>query len=144
MPVLNRLIQSGPHYIDCVRQLALTHRQVVRAYEPVILADTGNNLRFLSISSSLLFMSIESSDRRKFIPSVYRDRARQIDLNILKLWDKNSESWLIHTHIAGEMEKSIIPKHIVVRALERLVRENKLEKKEDGRSTNYRLRMKPP
>ncbi len=89
-------------------------------------------------------MGIESRERRKFIPAPYKERIQQVDSTILKLWDSDSESWITYGNIAKKSEEVGIPKHTVVRALERLVREDRLEKQEEGRTSNYRLRMKPP
>jgi hypothetical protein len=89
-------------------------------------------------------MGIESRERRKFIPAPYKDRARQVDSAILKMWDNKSEAWTTYRDIVTKSKEVGIPKYTVVRALERLVREDRLEKKAEGRTKQYRPRMKPP
>src|SRR5437867_1224729 len=89
-------------------------------------------------------MGIEFRERRKFIPAPYKERTQQVDSAILKLWDNNSEAWITYGDIVTKSKDVEIPKYTVVRALERLVREDRLEKKAEGRTTQYRPRMKPP
>jgi hypothetical protein len=89
-------------------------------------------------------MGIESRERRKFIPAPYKERTHQVDSAILKLWDNNSEAWRTYGDSVTKSKEVGIPKYTVVRGLERLVHEDRLEKKTEGRTTQYRPRMKPP
>lgn len=107
----------------------LSHRKFVTIAEPAT---------FVSGSHITRRSNLNPEDRRKYIPTGYREKVSEGSSRVLALWANGSESWLIHKEIVDQLVKQGMRKRTAVRAIKRVLDEGKLERHIEGSSSKYR------
>jgi len=83
-------------------------------------------------------MNMRPEERRKFIPTPYREPVEELSSKILGLWSTKPEAFLTHREITSKLEATGVPKQRILRGIKRLLQEKKLENQQKGTTSHYR------
>jgi len=82
--------------------------------------------------------NMRPEERRKFIPTPYRDSVEELSSKILGLWSNEPTAFLTHREITTKLEATGVPKRRILRGIKRLLHEKKLENQQKGTTSHYR------
>ncbi len=94
---------------------------------------------FFSIAPAMYYLrNMRPEERRKFIPTPYRDSVEELSSKILGLWSNEPTAFLTHREITTKLEATGVPKRRILRGIKRLLHEKKLENQQKGTTSHYR------
>ncbi len=94
---------------------------------------------FFSIARAMYYLrNMRPEERRKFIPTPYRDSVEELSSKILGLWSNEPTAFLTHREITTKLEATGVPKRRILRGIKRLLHEKKLENQQKGTTSHYR------